>query len=185
MLQERGGQAGFRSGPQDIAPMARRARQRLPPARAGQVPPPPSPPAGPEPVVFPLIVLLRMLSAIELAIPAPEPPPKGPSPVALPATLAGLPRRDAIAGLSAAGVYGTGLSSVVVAALPGRFGGPAYQQIETYGQKIEGVDADVRCTGATLEVVFPRTGAPAELIDGFAAVREAFQISKALRALIG
>jgi hypothetical protein len=51
--------------------------------------------------------------------------------------------------------------------------------------RVEGVDAEVRCTGATLEVIFPRGGAPAELIDAFAAVREAFQISKALKALIG
>ncbi|MSU66812.1 MAG: hypothetical protein EXS38_12100 [Opitutus sp.] len=50
---------------------------------------------------------------------------------------------------------------------------------------VEGVDAQVRCSGATLEVVFPRAGAPAELIDGFNAVREAFQISKALAGLIG
>ena len=51
--------------------------------------------------------------------------------------------------------------------------------------RVEGVDAEVRCTGATLDVIFPRGGAPAELIDAFAAVREAFQISKALAALIG
>lgn len=51
--------------------------------------------------------------------------------------------------------------------------------------RVEGVDADVRCTGATLEILFSRGGAPAELIDAFASVRDAFQISKALRALIG
>ncbi|MSU49572.1 MAG: hypothetical protein EXS37_10875 [Opitutus sp.] len=51
--------------------------------------------------------------------------------------------------------------------------------------RVTDVDAEVRCTGATLEVVFPRGGVPAELIDAFAAVREAFQISKALRGLIG
>lgn len=51
--------------------------------------------------------------------------------------------------------------------------------------RVEGVDAEVRCTGATLEVVFPRAGSPAELIAAFAAVREAFQISKALSGLIG
>jgi hypothetical protein len=50
---------------------------------------------------------------------------------------------------------------------------------------VEGVDAEVRCTGAALEMVFPRTGGPADLIEAFAAVREAFQISKALRALVG
>ncbi len=51
--------------------------------------------------------------------------------------------------------------------------------------RVEGVDADVRCTGATLDMIFPRSGSPAELIDAFASVREAFQISKALRALVG
>ena len=51
--------------------------------------------------------------------------------------------------------------------------------------RVEGVDADVRCTAATLDVIFPRGGAPSELIDAFASVREAFQISKALSALIG
>lgn len=50
--------------------------------------------------------------------------------------------------------------------------------------RVTGVEADVRCSGASLEVVFPRAGSPAELIDGFAAVRDAFQISKALSALI-
>lgn len=50
---------------------------------------------------------------------------------------------------------------------------------------VEGVDAQVRCTGASLEVVFPHSGAPAALIDAFAAVRDAFQISKALSGLIG
>lgn len=50
---------------------------------------------------------------------------------------------------------------------------------------VDGVDARVRCTGAALEVIFPRGGAPAELIDAFAAVRDAFQISKVLSGLIG
>jgi PAS domain S-box-containing protein len=51
--------------------------------------------------------------------------------------------------------------------------------------RVDGVDADVRCTGSTLDVIFPRAGAPGELIDAFASVREAFQISKTLRAMIG
>lgn len=51
--------------------------------------------------------------------------------------------------------------------------------------RVEGVDAEVRCTGASLEIVFTRPGSPAELIDAFAAVREAFQISKVLSGLIG
>ncbi|WP_414663448.1 hypothetical protein [Horticoccus sp. 23ND18S-11] len=51
--------------------------------------------------------------------------------------------------------------------------------------RVEGVDAEVRCTGASMEVVFPRGAAPAELIDAFLAVRDAFQISKVLSGLIG
>ena len=50
---------------------------------------------------------------------------------------------------------------------------------------VEGVDARVRCTGAALEVVFPRGGAPADLIDAFARVRGAFAFSKVLGGLIG
>ncbi len=49
---------------------------------------------------------------------------------------------------------------------------------------VAGVDATVRCTGATLEMVFPRAGGPAELIAAFVAVRESFRISKGLSGLI-
>ena len=51
--------------------------------------------------------------------------------------------------------------------------------------RVEGVDAQVRCTAGTLEVVFSRRGSPADLIDGFEALRNAFQISPTLRGLIG
>lgn len=50
--------------------------------------------------------------------------------------------------------------------------------------RVAGVEAEVRCTGASLEVVFPRGLAPAELLEAFGAVREAFQISKALAGMI-
>lgn len=50
--------------------------------------------------------------------------------------------------------------------------------------RVEGVDAQVRCTGSTLDVLFARAGGPAELIDAFTAVHEAFQISKVLSGLI-
>lgn len=49
---------------------------------------------------------------------------------------------------------------------------------------VEGVEATVRCTGAALEMVFPRSGGPAELIEAFVAVRESFRISKGLSGLI-
>jgi hypothetical protein len=51
--------------------------------------------------------------------------------------------------------------------------------------RVEGVDADVRCTGATLDIIFARGGAPVELIDAFASVRSAFQVSRTLSGLIG
>ena len=51
--------------------------------------------------------------------------------------------------------------------------------------RVDGVDADVRCGGGTLDVIFPRAGAPIELIEAFASVRSAFRISKTLSALIG
>jgi hypothetical protein len=50
--------------------------------------------------------------------------------------------------------------------------------------RVTGVDAEVRCTGASLEVIFPRGGAPADLLDAFATVRDAFAISKSLSGLI-
>ena len=50
---------------------------------------------------------------------------------------------------------------------------------------VDGVQARVRCSGGSLEVVFPRASGPAELMDGFAAVRGAFAISKVLGGMIG
>ncbi len=51
--------------------------------------------------------------------------------------------------------------------------------------RVEGVDAHVRCTGMSLDMVFPRPGAPGELIEAFAEVRAAFGISPELAGLIG
>lgn len=51
--------------------------------------------------------------------------------------------------------------------------------------RVDGIDAEVRCTGDALDMVFPRAGAPHELMDGFADLRDAFQISKPLAGLIG
>ncbi len=50
---------------------------------------------------------------------------------------------------------------------------------------VEGIDARVRCTGASLEMVFRQAGAPHELMGGFSAVRNAFQVSRELAGLIG
>lgn len=89
-------------------------------------------------------------------------------PVFLPAGLAGLPRRDSIAGLSAAGVYGTGLSSIVVVGLPGRYGGQAFQQVETYGRELTvpgGSEAALITTGL-LSVLMVRMGNRTFLVAG-------------------
>lgn len=66
-------------------------------------------------------------------------------------------------------------------------GGMSVDYPSDYGEctiHVEGVDAAVRCTGATLDMVFSRGGSPAALIDGFAAVRDAFQISKVLGGML-
>jgi hypothetical protein len=54
----------------------------------------------------------------------------------LPDRLAGRTRHDALAEVSAAGVYGSGLAQFVVVALPGRFGGEAYRRLSAFGTKV-------------------------------------------------
>jgi hypothetical protein len=51
----------------------------------------------------------------------------------LPDTLAGKPRRTAVAGVSAAGIYGSGLTELVALAAPGRIGREAYDTVSKYG----------------------------------------------------
>lgn len=43
---------------------------------------------------------------------------------------------------------------------------------------VEGIEAEVVCDGAALAMVFPRAGAPMELVEAFRAVRRAFALSK-------
>lgn len=43
---------------------------------------------------------------------------------------------------------------------------------------VDGVEAAVRCDGATLAMTFPRSGSPRELIEAFGAVRGAFALTK-------
>lgn len=50
---------------------------------------------------------------------------------------------------------------------------------------VAGVEAQVRCTGSALEIVFPRPGAPGELLEKFGEIRTAFGISRELGGLIG
>jgi hypothetical protein len=49
---------------------------------------------------------------------------------------------------------------------------------------VEDVDAQVRCNAAAIEMVFPKAGAPRDLIATFAEVRGAFGISRVLAGLI-
>lgn len=49
----------------------------------------------------------------------------------------------------------------------------------------EGITAEIRFTGATLDMVFPGSGSPRELIAEFERVRDAFAMSKELAALLG
>jgi hypothetical protein len=51
--------------------------------------------------------------------------------------------------------------------------------------QVEGVDAQVRCTGAALDLIFPQAASPQELLEAFAEIRAAFAISPALSGLIG
>lgn len=51
--------------------------------------------------------------------------------------------------------------------------------------RVAGVAAEVRCTGAALEMVFPRPASPGELMAEFAAVRGAFAVSRELAGLLG
>jgi hypothetical protein len=89
-------------------------------------------------------------------------------PVELPAALAGLPRRDPVTGLTTAGEYGTGLSSIVVAGLPGRFGSQAFQQVSTYGRPLDvptGSEAALITTGL-LSVLIVHSGFRTYLVAG-------------------
>lgn len=50
--------------------------------------------------------------------------------------------------------------------------------------RVEGVDAEVRCTASSLDMVFPRAGAPRELIEAFLQVRSAFAVAPALSGIL-
>jgi hypothetical protein len=50
--------------------------------------------------------------------------------------------------------------------------------------RVEGVEAQVRCTAAALEMLFPRAGSPRELMAAFVGVRGAFGVSRVLAGLM-
>lgn len=66
-------------------------------------------------------------------------------PAGLPDRLAGFPRRQAVADLAAAGVYGTGLEQFVVVAVSGGIGWTAFDRVSTFGR-----DLDVPTGGAAM-----------------------------------
>ena len=90
-------------------------------------------------------------------------------PVRLPNELAGAARRDAVDGVAAAGVYGTGLAQFVVAALPGRFGFRAYDQVSTFGRDVQVPNGEAALIGTGLLTVLmvraDRTYLVAGLVD--------------------
>ncbi|MCA2214238.1 hypothetical protein [Jidongwangia harbinensis] len=87
----------------------------------------------------------------------------------LPDRLAGQPRRDAVDGTDAVGVYGTGLARFVVLGVPRRFGAEAYDNAEAFGRSIEmpGGRAALLATGllTVLVVQGDRTYLAAGLVE--------------------
>lgn len=86
----------------------------------------------------------------------------------LPDKLAGLSRRDAVADLSAAGVYGTGLAQFVVVSLPGRFGAQAYRQVATFGTAVTVPRGDAALIATGLLTVLVVRGERTYLVAGLA-----------------
>ena len=74
-------------------------------------------------------------------------------PARLPERLAGFPRRDVVGATSVAGVYGTGLARFVVAAVPGRYGWGAYEQVSRFGKDLDVPGADAALIGTGLLTV--------------------------------
>jgi hypothetical protein len=87
-------------------------------------------------------------------------------PATLPARLGDYPRRDAVAGVSAAGLYGTGLAQFVVAALPGRFGSQAYDRVSTFGQAVAVPDGTAALIATGLLSVLVVRGQRTYLVAG-------------------
>jgi len=84
----------------------------------------------------------------------------------LPARLGELSRRDAVAGVSAAGVYGAGLTQLIVISLPGRFGRQAYDQLSTYGSAVTVARGDAALLGTGLLSVLVVRGQRTYLVAG-------------------
>jgi len=87
----------------------------------------------------------------------------------LPDTLAGRSRRTAVAGVSAAAVYGAGLTELVTLAAPGRLGRDAYDTVSKYGTPVSypGGDATIISTSLlSVLVVRSRTIRRTYLVAG-------------------
>jgi len=68
----------------------------------------------------------------------------------LPDTLAGKHRRTALAGVSAIGVYGSGLTELVALAAPGRIGREAYDTVAKYGTPVAVPSGDATLISTSL-----------------------------------
>jgi hypothetical protein len=84
----------------------------------------------------------------------------------LPDRLGGRSRRDAVDGVTAVGVYGSGLTQFVVISLPGRFGYQAYDQAATYGTAVTVPDGDAALIGTGLLSVLVVRGRRTFLVAG-------------------
>jgi hypothetical protein len=88
-------------------------------------------------------------------------------PALLPDRLGGAPRRDAVAGSSAADVYGTGLAQFVVVALPGRLGFRSYDRIATFGRDVEVPDGAAAIISTGLLTLLAVDAGRTYLVAGF------------------
>jgi hypothetical protein len=85
----------------------------------------------------------------------------------LPSSVGGLARGSEVEGVTAAAVYGTGLAQIVVIALPGRFGGQAYDRIATYGQDVDVPQGRAAVLGTGLLTLMTVQGDRTYLVAGF------------------
>lgn len=90
-------------------------------------------------------------------------------PRALPERLAGQARRPSVSGVSAVGVYGTGLAQYLVLPLPREFGRDAYDGATKWGQRLTfpaGAAALISTSLVSVLVVRPNAGRRTYLVAG-------------------
>jgi hypothetical protein len=85
----------------------------------------------------------------------------------LPPAIGGMPLRSAVAGVTAAGTYGDGLAQLVVIALPGRFGGEAFDRLDTYGRDVAVPQGEAALLGTGLLSLLAVRADRTYLVAGF------------------